>query len=83
MARERELGSVTNFYVTPTTRLEFLVGKQVPYIAIAFANFLLLTAMTVLIFDVPLKGDPIPLALGAFRLHERGIGISHEVVRFW
>jgi len=65
VARERELGSVTNFYVTPTTRLEFLVGKQAPYIAIAFANFLLLTAMTVLVFDVPLKGDPLPLALGA------------------
>ena len=65
VARERELGSVTNFYVTPTTRLEFLVGKQAPYIVIAFANFLLLTLMTVLVFDVPLKGDPLPLALGA------------------
>ena len=66
VARERELGSVINFYVTPTTRLEFLIGKQAPYIAIAFANFVLLSAMTVLIFDVPLKGDPVPLAIGAF-----------------
>ena len=55
VARERELGSVTNFYVTPTTRLEFLVGKQIPYIAIAFANFLLLTAMIILLFGVPLE----------------------------
>lgn len=66
VARERELGSVTNFYVTPTTRLEFLIGKQIPYIAIAFANFLLLAGMTVWIFGVPLKGNPIPLAIGAF-----------------
>ncbi|MEM8759258.1 MAG: ABC transporter permease, partial [Pseudomonadota bacterium] len=65
VARERELGSVTNFYVTPTTRLEFLIGKQAPYIGIAYANFLLLAAMTILLFDVPLKGDPAPLALGA------------------
>ncbi|MEL6620929.1 MAG: ribosome-associated ATPase/putative transporter RbbA [Pseudomonadota bacterium] len=65
VARERELGSVTNFYVTPTTRLEFLIGKQIPYIAIAFANFLLLAGMTVWVFGVPLKGDPIPLAIGA------------------
>ncbi|MCV0426472.1 MAG: ABC transporter permease, partial [Roseibium sp.] len=64
VARERELGSVTNFYVTPTTRIEFLVGKQTPYIVIGFANFLLLAAMTVLVFDVPLKGDPLPLAIG-------------------
>ncbi|WP_299640019.1 ribosome-associated ATPase/putative transporter RbbA [uncultured Ruegeria sp.] len=65
VARERELGSVVNFYVTPTTRLEFLIGKQIPYIAIAFANFLLLAAMTIFVFGVPLKGDPIPLAVGA------------------
>ena len=66
VARERELGSVINFYVTPTTRLEFLVGKQLPYIVIAYANFILLTVMTVTIFDVPLKGDAVPLAIGAF-----------------
>lgn len=65
VAREKELGSVTNFYVTPTTRLEFLVGKQIPYIAIAFANFLLLAGMTIVVFDVPLKGNPVPLAVGA------------------
>ena len=66
VARERELGSVTNFYVTPTTRLEFLLGKQIPYIVVAYLNFVLLVAMTLLIFDVPLKGDPVPLAIGAF-----------------
>ncbi|WP_425081533.1 ribosome-associated ATPase/putative transporter RbbA [Ruegeria arenilitoris] len=65
VAREKELGTITNFYATPTTRLEFLVGKQIPYIAIAFANFLLLAGMTVLVFDVPLKGNPVPLAIGA------------------
>jgi ribosome-dependent ATPase len=65
VARERELGSISNFYVTPTTRLEFLIGKQLPYIAIAYANFLLLAAMTILVFDVPLRGDPVALGLGA------------------
>ncbi|QGY00194.1 ABC transporter ATP-binding protein/permease [Roseovarius faecimaris] len=66
VARERELGSVINFYVTPTTRFEFLIGKQLPYIVVAYANFLLLTGMTIFLFGVPLKGDPIPLAIGAF-----------------
>ncbi|MFQ6546575.1 ribosome-associated ATPase/putative transporter RbbA [Aestuariibius sp. 2305UL40-4] len=65
VAREKELGSVINFYVTPTTRLEFLIGKQIPYIAIAFANFLLLAGMTIFIFGVPLKGNPAALAIGA------------------
>ena len=33
VVREKELGSIVNFYVTPTSRLEFLLGKQLPYIA--------------------------------------------------
>lgn len=27
---EKELGSITNLYVTPVSRLEFLLGKQFP-----------------------------------------------------
>ncbi len=30
IVREKELGSITNLYVTPVTRLEFLLGKQLP-----------------------------------------------------
>jgi len=37
--REKELGSITNLYVTPVTRLEFLIGKQLPYIAVADGQF--------------------------------------------
>ena len=44
MVREKELGSIVNFYVTPVTRLEFLLGKQLPYVALAMLNFLLLSA---------------------------------------
>ncbi|HBY0086960.1 TPA: ABC transporter ATP-binding protein/permease, partial [Klebsiella pneumoniae] len=32
VVREKELGSIINLYVTPTTRSEFLLGKQLPYI---------------------------------------------------
>lgn len=65
VSREKELGSITNFYVTPTTRLEFLVGKQLPYVAIGFANFILLTVMAVVVFRVPLEGSTSALAAGA------------------
>lgn len=65
MAREKELGSITNFYVTPTTRLEFLLGKQLPYVAIAMLNFGLLTFMAIVIFQVPLKGSALALTFGA------------------
>ncbi|MDI8024477.1 hypothetical protein MJN32_23485, partial [Salmonella enterica subsp. enterica serovar Anatum] len=42
-------------YVTPTTRSEFLLGKQLPYIALGMLNFLLLCALSVFVFGVPLK----------------------------
>ena len=51
IVREKELGSITNLYVTPVSRLEFLIGKQLPYIAVAMANFALLLLMA--LFRVP------------------------------
>ena len=65
VVREKELGTITNLYVTPVTRLEFLMGKQLPYIALAFWNFVLMAIMAWLIFEVPLKGSLLALATGA------------------
>ncbi|MGB5096378.1 MAG: ribosome-associated ATPase/putative transporter RbbA [Porticoccaceae bacterium] len=65
VVREKELGSITNFYVTPTTRLEFLLGKQIPYVVLSFLSFLLLTLLAVTVFRVPLKGSFLTLAAGA------------------
>ncbi|MAJ64849.1 MAG: multidrug ABC transporter ATP-binding protein [Alphaproteobacteria bacterium] len=65
VVREKELGSITNLYVTPTTRLEFLLGKQAPYILLSMVSYLLLTLMAVTLFAVPLKGSFLTLSLGA------------------
>lgn len=66
VVREKELGSIVNFYVTPVTRMEFLLGKQVPYIGIAMLNFVLLTVFAVFVFRVPLTGSLATLTLAAF-----------------
>jgi ribosome-dependent ATPase len=64
IVREKELGSITNLYVTPVTRIEFLLGKQLPYIAVAMANFTLMLLMALFVFHVPLKGSFPTLLLG-------------------
>jgi ribosome-dependent ATPase len=64
IVREKELGSITNLYVTPVTRLEFLIGKQLPYIGVAMANFALMFLMALFVFQIPLKGSFIALLLG-------------------
>jgi len=63
IVREKELGSIINFYVTPTSRLEYLLGKQLPYIAISMINFFILTALALIVFDVPIKGSFLMLTL--------------------
>ena len=65
VVREKELGSITNFYVTPTTRLEFLLGKQLPYIGMGMFNFATLALLAVFVFGIPIKGSLFTLCLGA------------------
>ncbi|WP_086512365.1 ribosome-associated ATPase/putative transporter RbbA, partial [Klebsiella variicola] len=65
VVREKELGSIINLYVTPTTRSEFLLGKQLPYIVLGMFNFFLLCALSVFIFGVAHKGSFLTLTLAA------------------
>jgi ribosome-dependent ATPase len=63
IVREKELGSIINFYVTPTGRLEYLLGKQLPYVAIGMINFFILAALALIVFGVPIKGSFLVLTL--------------------
>jgi ribosome-dependent ATPase len=65
VVREKELGSIVNLYVTPVTRTEFLLGKQLPYLVLAMLNFGLMALLAVTLFGVPIKGSFITLAAGA------------------
>ncbi|MDX9707486.1 MAG: ABC transporter permease, partial [Azospira sp.] len=65
VVREKELGSIVNLYVTPVTRLEFLLGKQLPYIVLAMLSFLLLVLLAIFVFGVPIKGSFAALCTGA------------------
>ena len=65
VVREKELGSILNLYTTPVSKTEFLLGKQLPYIAMGMVNFFLVSAMAVFVFGVPHKGDFLFLTLAA------------------
>ena len=64
VVREKDLGSIVNLYVTPVSRLEFLLGKQIPYIGLAMLNFVTLTAFAVLVQRVPFTGSILAYTLG-------------------
>ena len=65
VVREKELGSITNLYVTPITRLEFLLGKQLPYVLLSMVGFVGLMVLSVTLFGVPFKGSLAAITLGA------------------
>lgn len=63
IVREKELGSIINLYVTPMSRIEFMVGKQIPYVILAMFSFFILILMSITIFGVPIKGSFFTLCL--------------------
>ncbi|MBF38257.1 ribosome-associated ATPase/putative transporter RbbA [Idiomarina sp. UBA4520] len=66
VVREKELGSITNFYVTPTRKSEFFIGKQLPYVVLAMVNFLILVGQALFIFKVDLTGSFLTFTLATF-----------------
>ncbi|PVX61150.1 ribosome-associated ATPase/putative transporter RbbA [Paraburkholderia unamae] len=77
VVREKEMGSITNLYASPASVGEYLLGKQIPYAALAMLSYLLLVALTVTVLRVPLKGSFVALSIGAllFVLAATGLGL--------
>jgi ribosome-dependent ATPase len=82
VVREKELGSILNLYVTPVTKPEFLLGKQLPYIGLAMVNFFLLCALAVFAFGVPHKGDFLLLTVAALLYVTSATGLGLLVSAF-
>ncbi|TLU74538.1 ATP-binding cassette domain-containing protein [Lichenicoccus roseus] len=64
VVREKEFGSITNLYVTPVTRLEFILGKQLPYVMLSMLSFGILVLIAIFVFGIPVKGSVIALLGG-------------------
>jgi ABC-2 type transport system permease protein len=57
IVREKEFGTLEQLNVTPLRRWELIVGKLLPYGVIALVDVLLVTAVAVFWFEVPLRGS--------------------------
>jgi ABC-type multidrug transport system permease subunit len=81
VVREKELGSIINLYVTPVTRTESLLGKQLPYLALAMLNFLMMTLLAATVFRVPVKGSfaTLTLAAAVFVVFSTGFGLFASI----
>ena len=77
VVREREMGTLERLMVTPLARVEFVIGKLVPVAIIGLFDVLLVTAVAVLWFDVPYRGEPLALLFGSmlYLMSTLGMGL--------
>ncbi|MGR3807876.1 ribosome-associated ATPase/putative transporter RbbA [Pasteurella testudinis] len=68
VVREKEIGSITNLYASPASVGQYLLGKQLPYVALSLLSYLVLIFLTVVVVGVPLKGSFWAMTLGALGL---------------
>jgi ABC-2 type transport system permease protein len=69
IVRERERGTLEQLMVTPASPVAVVLGKLLPYLALAFLQLLFVLALMVFVFRVPVNGDlPLLLALAVVYL---------------
>ncbi len=76
IVREKESGTIFNLYASPTGRLEIILGKLLPYLAVAMLDYLMIYAASRLIFDVRFTGSFFVLTAGTLLYSVCTIGIG-------
>lgn len=65
IVREKEIGTMEQLMVTPLRPMELILGKTLPFAAIGLVQLFVITAVAMLLFDVPLRGNPLLLVLAS------------------
>lgn len=63
VAGEWERGSMEQLFASPVGRLEIILGKLLPYLALGMLQLLLVLAVGANAFDVPVRGNPAVIML--------------------
>lgn len=82
VVREKEIGTMEQIMVTPMKRWEFIVGKLLPFGMIGIVNVLVVTAVAVFWFNIPLQGSILLLLLASilFLMNTLGMGLLISTV---
>ena len=81
LAREREMGTLEQVIVTPLKSWELVLGKVLPFVAVGCFDVLLVLTVGSWVFDLPLRGSLLLLALGTllYILSTVGLGLLISV----
>jgi ABC-2 type transport system permease protein len=61
ITREKEFGTMEVLLVSPLRPLQIIIGKVIPYIAIAFFDALSIIILSMLVFKIPVQGSIVLL----------------------
>ncbi len=64
LVKERENGTLEQLLESPLTHSELIVGKMLPWALLGVMDTLLITAVSMGVFGIPLRGDVAVLAVG-------------------
>ena len=76
IAREWERGTMEQLASTPATKLEILIGKLIPYVAIGLIDVALIVVAGLLIFGVPFKGPVVVFFAQTFLFLMGALGLG-------
>jgi ABC-2 type transport system permease protein len=76
LVREREQGTAEQLMVSPLRRIELMIGKLTPWVIMAFLDIVVIAVLGVILFGVPMRGDPVALAVGATLFVASCLGIG-------
>lgn len=82
IVREREHGTIEQIAVTPIRASEWILGKLLPFVGVALIDVVLVTAVALFWFEIPLRGSFLLLfALsGVFITGTLGLGLLISTV---
>jgi ABC-2 type transport system permease protein len=76
VVRERELGTLEQLSVSPLTAGELILGKTIPFALIALVDLVLITAVALAWFRVPLRGSPLLLLVATLLFVACALGLG-------
>jgi ABC-2 type transport system permease protein len=76
IAREWERGTMEQLAATPVSRVEVVLGKLLPYLAIGLADVVVCSILGVLLFDVPFRGSAALLMVLSFFFLTGALGLG-------
>ncbi|MFC1501292.1 ABC transporter permease [Elusimicrobiota bacterium] len=65
LAREKEMGTFESIVSAPLKNIEIILGKTVPFVILGLADAFIVILAGVIIFDVPIRGPVILIAISA------------------